>query len=150
MHLLLGGPIIGGDALEPVLRAARVRHPGTAPAVLGRASLAGVKRGVSVPPVPGQIVDPKTYDAEYEKELKTGVPFFGDAMLKDALFSALAVIVVVVVAAIVGPKGPDRPARSDAERRESAARMALSVAVRTVVAQPAGCGDVHHPGLSVS
>jgi ubiquinol-cytochrome c reductase cytochrome b subunit len=66
-----------------------------------------LKRGVSAPPVPGTTVDPRTYQEEYEKELrKEGVPFFGDAMLKDALFSALTVIVVVVLAAIAGPKGP--------------------------------------------
>jgi ubiquinol-cytochrome c reductase cytochrome b subunit len=59
--------------------------------------------------VPGQPVDPKNYDEEYEKELKTGVPFLGDAALKDALFSALAVIAVVVLAAVVGPKGPTSP-----------------------------------------
>jgi ubiquinol-cytochrome c reductase cytochrome b subunit len=55
------------------------------------------------------LVDPKTYDAEYEKEVHTGVPFLGDAFLKDALFSALAVLVVVAIAALVGPKGPSSP-----------------------------------------
>src|SRR5205085_1847486 len=54
----------------------------------------------------GQVVDPKTYHEDYEKQLKTGVPFLGDAMMKDALFSALAVIVVVALAAVLGPKGP--------------------------------------------
>src|SRR5262249_52097235 len=68
-----------------------------------------LKCGISAPPEPGQVVDPKTYDAEYHKQLQTGVPFFGDAMKKDALFSALAVIVVVVIAAVVGPKGPSGP-----------------------------------------
>ncbi len=37
---------------------------------------------------------------------KEGVPFFGEAMLKDALFSSLVVVVIVVLAAIAGPKGP--------------------------------------------
>src|SRR5262249_57921187 len=68
-----------------------------------------IQRGISAPPVPGQVVDPKTYDEEYEKKLKKGVPFLGDAALKDALFSALAVIVVVVLAAVLGPKGPTGP-----------------------------------------
>ena len=66
-------------------------------------------RGVSAPPVPGEVVDPKTYDEAYEEKLKSGVPFLGDAMMKDALFSALAVIVVVVLAALLGPKGPTGP-----------------------------------------
>jgi ubiquinol-cytochrome c reductase cytochrome b subunit len=68
-----------------------------------------IKKGISAPPVAGESVNPNTYDAEYEKELKTGVPFLGEAMRKDILFSALAVIVVVVVAALVGPKGPTGP-----------------------------------------
>ena len=56
---------------------------------------------------PGEIVDPATYQQGYEKELhERGVPFFGEAMLKDALFSALTTIVVVLLAAIIGPKGP--------------------------------------------
>ena len=46
----------------------------------------------------------------YEEELKHGVPFLGDAMLKDAFVSALVVIAVVVVAAWAGPKGPTGPA----------------------------------------
>jgi ubiquinol-cytochrome c reductase cytochrome b subunit len=68
-----------------------------------------LKCGISSPPVPGKPVDPRTYDAEYEKELHSGVPFLGDAFLKDAIFSAFAVIVVVVIAAVVGPKGPTGP-----------------------------------------
>ena len=68
-----------------------------------------LKCGVSTPPVPGQKVDPQVYDAEYERELKSGVPFLGDALLKDVFFSALAVIVVVALAATLGPKGPSGP-----------------------------------------
>jgi len=59
--------------------------------------------------VPGKVVDPRTYDADYHEELKSGVPFLGDALLKDILWSAFAVTVVVVIAALVGPKGPTGP-----------------------------------------
>src|SRR5205823_8868507 len=45
-----------------------------------------------------------------DEELKKGVPFLGDAVVKDGLFSALAVIAVVVLAAVLGPKGPTGPA----------------------------------------
>jgi ubiquinol-cytochrome c reductase cytochrome b subunit len=66
-----------------------------------------LKRGISEPPIPGKIVDPRTYQEEYEQELKKdGVPFFGDALVKDALFSSMTVIVVVALAALAGPKGP--------------------------------------------
>src|SRR5205814_1733992 len=67
------------------------------------------KKGISAPPQPGQVVNPKTYDAQYERELNSGVPFLGEAILKDLFFSALAVVVVVVLAAMIGPKGPTGP-----------------------------------------
>src|SRR4029077_11303695 len=43
------------------------------------------------------------------RELKSGVPFLGDALLKDIVCSAVAVIAVVAIAAVVGPKGPTGP-----------------------------------------
>ena len=66
-------------------------------------------------------------------------------MMKDALFSALAVIVVVVLAAVARAEGADRAARPHAGRRQPPARVAVPVAVRPAVAQPARGGDLHHP-----
>jgi ubiquinol-cytochrome c reductase cytochrome b subunit len=109
VHTMLGGPVIGGDALSRFFALHVFVIPGALLVFLAAHLWLVLKRGVSAPPVPGQTVDPKTYDAAYEEELKTGVPFLGDAMLKDVLFSALAVIVVVAIAAIVGPKGPTGP-----------------------------------------
>src|SRR6516165_1335974 len=109
VHTMLGGPVIGGDALSRFFALHVFIIPGALLVFLAAHLWLVLKRGVSAPPVPGQTVDPKTYDAAYEEELKTGVPFLGDAMLKDVLFSALAVIVVVAIAAIVGPKGPTGP-----------------------------------------
>src|SRR6202790_5459282 len=75
VELLLGGPIIGGGGLSRfftlhvfVIPALLLFFPALHPWLV-------VKRGVSAPPVPGETVDPKTYDANYEQELKTGVPF---------------------------------------------------------------------------
>jgi ubiquinol-cytochrome c reductase cytochrome b subunit len=106
---LFGGPVIGAEALTRFFALHVFIIPGALLFFLAVHLWLVLKRGISAPPVPGQAVDPKTYDAEYEKQLKSGVPFFGDAMKKDALFSALAVIVVVVVAAVLGPKGPSGP-----------------------------------------
>jgi ubiquinol-cytochrome c reductase cytochrome b subunit len=106
VHLLLGGPVIGGASLSRFFALHVFVIPGTLLLLLGVHLWLVVKRGVSVPPRPGQLVDPKTYDAEYEKVLENGVPFFGEAMIKDAVFSALAVVIVVIIAAVVGPKGP--------------------------------------------
>jgi ubiquinol-cytochrome c reductase cytochrome b subunit len=106
---LFGGPVIGGDALSRFFALHVFVIPGALLFFLAVHLWLVLKRGISAPPVPGQLVDPKTYDEDYEKQLKTGVPFLGDAMLKDALCSALAVIVVVILAAVLGPKGPSSP-----------------------------------------
>ncbi|HLN27047.1 MAG TPA: cytochrome b N-terminal domain-containing protein [Gemmataceae bacterium] len=110
VQVLLGGPIIGGDSLSRFFSLHVFIIPATLLFFLAIHLWLVLKRGVSAPPVPGKPVDPATYDAEYEEEVKTsGVPFLGDAFLKDAFFSALAVVIVVVIAALVGPKGPSGP-----------------------------------------
>jgi ubiquinol-cytochrome c reductase cytochrome b subunit len=110
VRLLLGGVVIGGDSLSRFFALHVFVIPGVLLLALGVHLWLVLKCGVSAPPVPGEQVNPETYDAQYEHQLKTsGVPFFGDAMLKDVLFSAVAVIVVVMIAAIAGPKGPSDP-----------------------------------------
>lgn len=106
VNLLLGGPVIGGDTLSRFFALHVFVIPGALLGLLAVHLWLVLKCGISAPPEPGKIVDPRTYHAEYEKEVEQGVPFLGDAMLKDGLFSALAVIVVVVLAALLGPKGP--------------------------------------------
>ncbi len=110
VRLVLGGPIIGGDSLSRFF----TLHVFIIPVVLFAALVVHLwlvlKCGISAAPRPGEVVDPETYKARYEQELASrGVPFFGDAMLKDVLFSAVTVIVVVVLAAVLGPKGPSAP-----------------------------------------
>jgi ubiquinol-cytochrome c reductase cytochrome b subunit len=109
VHLLLGGEIIGGDSLSRFFAVHVFVIPGALIVFLTAHLWLVIKRGVSAPPVPGVVVDPKTYDATYDEELKRGVPFLGDAILKDVVFSSLAVIAVVAIAAILGPKGPTGP-----------------------------------------
>jgi ubiquinol-cytochrome c reductase cytochrome b subunit len=110
VRMLLGGPVIGGDSLSRFFTLHVFVIPGALLFFLAIHLWLVLQRGISDPPVAGQLVDPKTYDEEYEKELKTaGVPFLGDAALKDALFSSLAVIAVVALAAVLGPKGPTGP-----------------------------------------
>jgi ubiquinol-cytochrome c reductase cytochrome b subunit len=109
VRLLLGGPVIGGDSLSRFFTLHVFVIPGALLFFLAVHLWLVLKCGVSAPPVPGEVVDPKTYDEAYEKQLKSGVPFLGEAMVKDALFSSLAVIVVVTLAAVLGPKGPSGP-----------------------------------------
>ena len=92
---------------EPVLRAARVRHPRPAAGLRWRCTSGWCSSaGSARRRCRGRPSIRETYHEEYEKQLKEGVPFFGEAMLKDAFFSSLTVIVVVVLAAVAGPKGP--------------------------------------------
>src|SRR6476620_6992279 len=109
VRMLLGGPVIGGDSLSRFFALHVFVIPGILLFFLAVHLWLVLKCGVSAPPVPGELVDPKTYDQHYEEQLKTGVPFLGPAMIKDVIFSCLAVIVVVALAAVLGPKGPTGP-----------------------------------------
>lgn len=109
VRLVLGGDIIGGESLSRFYALHVFVIPGALVGLLAVHLWLVLKCGVSAPPRPGEPVDPTTYDAAYERELNAGVPFLGEAMLKDILFSAFAVIVVVIIAAVVGPKGPTDP-----------------------------------------
>lgn len=110
VQLLLGGAVIGGDSLSRFFTLHVFVIPGALLLSLGLHLWLVLKCGISAPPDPAQPVDPRTYDAAYHAEVeRDGVPFFGDALLKDMLFSALAVIVVVGLAAVLGPKGPSGP-----------------------------------------
>jgi ubiquinol-cytochrome c reductase cytochrome b subunit len=106
VRLVLGGPVIGGNALSRFFTLHVFVIPGSLLAFLVVHLWLVLKRGISEPPQPGRTVDPTTYDTTYEEELKEGVPFLGDAMMKDVFFSALMVIIVVALAAVIGPKGP--------------------------------------------
>ncbi len=109
VELVLGGPIIGGNSLSRFFTLHVFVIPALLLTFLAIHLWLVIKKGISAPPLPGRVVNPKTYDAEYEQELETGVPFLGEAMRKDLFFSALVVVVVVVIAALVGPKGPTAP-----------------------------------------
>jgi ubiquinol-cytochrome c reductase cytochrome b subunit len=109
VRTMLGGPVIGGDSLSRFFALHVFVIPGALLFFLAIHLWLVLKCGISAPPVPGEVVDPRTYDEAYEERLKSGVPFLGEAMLKDALFSALAVIVVVILAVVFGPKGPTGP-----------------------------------------
>jgi ubiquinol-cytochrome c reductase cytochrome b subunit len=109
VRFLLGGPTIGGNSLSRFFALHVFVIPGTLLGLLAIHLWLVVKLGVSTPPAPGRTVKPDSYHAEYEEELKKGLPFAGEAMAKDAFFSALAVIIVMLLAAYLGPKGPSGP-----------------------------------------
>lgn len=109
VKLLLGGAIIGGDTLSRFFALHVFVIPGLLIGFLALHLWLVLKKGISAPPEPGQLVDRRTYDAHYEEELRRGVPFSGEPIVRDILVSALVVIVVVVIAAVAGPKNPSAP-----------------------------------------
>jgi ubiquinol-cytochrome c reductase cytochrome b subunit len=109
VRVLLGSEIIGAGALSRFFTLHVFVIPGALLVLLAVHLWLVLKCGISAPPVAGTIVDPATYDKEYDEELHRGVPFFGDALWRDVLFSAVAVLTVLAIAAILGPKGPTEP-----------------------------------------
>ncbi|MFN4261363.1 MAG: cytochrome b N-terminal domain-containing protein [Gemmataceae bacterium] len=109
VHLLLGGPTVGGDTLSRFFALHVFILPGLLILFLTLHLYLVLKKGISEPPKAGEGVDPKTYDAKYEEELKNGVPFFPEAFYRDGVFCALTVLAVVALSIFAGPSGPDRP-----------------------------------------
>ena len=68
-------------------------------------------------------------------------------MLKDAFFSALAVIVVVVLAASLGPKGPTGPPDPTLPGANPRPEWPFLWLFALLSLSPPGGGNVHHPGL---
>jgi ubiquinol-cytochrome c reductase cytochrome b subunit len=107
VHLLLGGPIIGGATLSHFFDLHVFILPA---ALLGLAGLhvwMVLRLGINEWPMPGRMVKRTTYMKEYhELTHKDGVPFVPVALWKDIVFSGAIIAAVLVCAAILGPKGP--------------------------------------------
>src|SRR6516162_6770361 len=67
---LFGSPVIGGEALSRGFALHVFISPGAVLFFLAIHLWLVLKLGISAPPVPGQSVDPTTYEEEYEKQLK--------------------------------------------------------------------------------
>src|SRR5438105_5035197 len=65
VRTMLGGPVISGDTLSRFFALHVFVIPSALLFFLALHLWLVLKRGISAPPVPGQLVDPKTYDAEY-------------------------------------------------------------------------------------
>jgi ubiquinol-cytochrome c reductase cytochrome b subunit len=109
VRMVLGGAVIGGDSLSRFFALHVFVIPGLLLTMLAVHLWLILQCGISEAPRAGQPVDPRTYHAHYEEQLKGGVPFLGEAAVRDLAASVLAVLVVVAIAAVVGPKGPTGP-----------------------------------------
>jgi ubiquinol-cytochrome c reductase cytochrome b subunit len=110
VHLMLGGPTIGGATLSRFFTLHVFIIPGLLLAGVGVHVWMVLLHGVSEWPMPGRLVRKSTYEREY-KELtaKTGIPFVPDAAWKDAVFAAAMIFAVMACAFYFGPIGPGGP-----------------------------------------
>ena len=106
VHLLLGGPIIGGDTLSRFFALHVFIIPGLLIGFVSLHLLMVLKLGINEWPMPGRIVRRETYLKEYEQLTHEGVPFVPDAIWKDLVFGASIVAAIAVCAAVLGPFGP--------------------------------------------
>ncbi|MCH2138566.1 MAG: cytochrome b N-terminal domain-containing protein [Phycisphaerales bacterium] len=108
VHLVLGGPIIGGESLSRFFALHVFIIPGTLIALLGVHLLLVVKCGINERPTPGVLVDKATYRETYDREVhRRGMPFFPNAAGRDMIACGLTLTVLFVCAMMFGPAGPN-------------------------------------------
>ncbi len=110
VHLLLGGPIIGGNTLSHFFSLHVFIVPGLLLAFAGLHILMVLKLGINEWPTPGRLVTREHYLQDYEELVKKdGVPFVPDAFKRDLVAAGLAILAVLACAALFGPFGPSGP-----------------------------------------
>jgi ubiquinol-cytochrome c reductase cytochrome b subunit len=107
VHMLLGGPIIGGATLARFFTLHVFVIPGILLGGVGLHVWMVLRHGVSDWPMPGRIVSRSTYQKQYhELTASTGIPFVPDAAWKDGVFAAALLLAVMACAFFFGPFGP--------------------------------------------
>jgi ubiquinol-cytochrome c reductase cytochrome b subunit len=102
--VLFAGHSVGGATLTRFYATHVFMIPAIIFGLLGLHLYLVIRHGVSEPPVPGVVVDPKTYRKRYEELVhKIGVPFWPDAGWKDVVFALAVGSVVLVLAIWLGP-----------------------------------------------
>jgi len=125
VHLLLGGPIIGGATLSRFFALHVFLIPALLLAFVGLHLLMVLRLGINEWPMPGRLVRKSDYDRNYVALTKsTGVPFVPDAAWKDAVFAAV-ILLAVMPALSSSVLWPGRPAGSDHHSNRAASRLLL-------------------------
>ena len=107
VDLMLGGPIIAGPTLTRFFALHVFIIPGLLLAFVGLHLWMVLRLGINEWPMPGRIVNRKTYLTDYKKLThNTGIAFVPDAAWKDAVFAAAIILAVMAAAFFFGPFGP--------------------------------------------
>jgi ubiquinol-cytochrome c reductase cytochrome b subunit len=102
--ILFAGPEVGGATLTRFYATHVFMIPAIIFALLGMHLFLVIRHGVSDPPVPGVVVERRTYRERYEALIhKIGVPFWPDAGWKDVVFALLVGSVVLGLSIWIGP-----------------------------------------------
>jgi ubiquinol-cytochrome c reductase cytochrome b subunit len=107
VNVMLGGPIIAGPTLTRFYALHVFIIPGLLLAFTGLHVWMVLRLGINEWPMPGRLVNKKTYTAEYQKLTHdTGIAFVPDGAWKDAIFAAAILLAVMACALFFGPFGP--------------------------------------------
>jgi ubiquinol-cytochrome c reductase cytochrome b subunit len=109
-HFILGGDTIGGATFTRFFAIHVFIMPGFILAFVGLHLWLVLRHGISEPPKPGKLVDPKTYRQEYNELIeKKGKPFWPDSAWRDVVFCVAMIVVIAALAFVSGAPQLGKP-----------------------------------------